>query len=296
MTEVSAEHRLGLAPGLFPFRGHLREIAGAREHSVDGGSGPPLVMLHGNPTWSFQFRHLILALRSDFRCLALDLPGFGLSDPPPGFGFRPEEYATLVAGWLAACDLRGATLVAHDWGGPIGLAAACAEPGRITRFVLGNTWAWPLNGSFHFEWFSRLAGGPVGRFGVRRFNLFVNGLMPAAMRRGRLPPAVMQAYRAPFADPRRRTGMHVLPAALTGSRDMLARLERDLQAIDGRHVMFLWPDRDFAFRPVELARWRALFPAAQIVTLANCGHFLFEEAGAECAAAIAGWLATAPHA
>lgn len=287
-----AEQRLGLAPGSFPFASDVRAVGRARLHVVDEGQGPALLMLHGNPTWSFLFRDLIAQLRDRYRCLAVDLPGFGLSEPPPGFGWRPQEHADLVAALLEQLDLRGATLVAHDWGGPIGLAAAFAHPGRLTRFVLGNTWAWPLNGIGHFEWFARLAGGPLGRVGARRWNLFVNGLMPLAMRSRSLSPAQMAAYRAPFADPTRRIGTHVFPAELLRSRTFLSRIERGLPSIDASRLLLLWPGADFAFRPQELARWRTLFPGVRVVDLPGCGHFVFEEAGPSCARHIVDWLGT----
>jgi haloalkane dehalogenase len=284
-----AETTLHLSPGSFPFESRFLRIGEANLHYVDEGNGPLLVMVHGNPTWAFLYRHLISALRGQFRCIALDLPGFGLSDPPAGFGFRPEEHASVVAAFLAAVDIQDATLVAHDWGGPIGLAAGFSQPGRLTRFIFGNTWAWPVNGIWHFEWFSRLMGGPIGRFGARHFNLFVNGVLPAAMQRGKLDPSVMQAYRAPLVDPARRTGTHVFPREITGSGDFLRGLEKRLNEIDGRSVLFLWPDRDIAFREAELARWRNIFPAAQVQAIKRCGHFLWEEAADEAASAIAAW-------
>ncbi|HZX30307.1 MAG TPA: alpha/beta fold hydrolase [Rhodocyclaceae bacterium] len=290
LSPTQAESQLSLAPGQFPFESRYRNIHGARIHYVDEGDGPVLFMVHGNPTWSFLYRHLILGLRHRFRCIAVDLPGFGLSETPAGFGFRPEEHAARVAALLAELQIEGGTLIAHDWGGPIGLAAAFAQPGRLTRFVLGNTWAWPVNGIWHFEWFSRLMGGPVGRFGARRFNLFVNGVLPAAMRRGPLPEAVLAAYRAPLQPAERRTGTHAFPRCITASRDFLAGLADGLGKIDGTQVLFLWPDRDIAFRDIELARWKSLFPQATTVILPNCGHYLWEEAADEAVSAIDAWL------
>ncbi|HLI86638.1 MAG TPA: alpha/beta fold hydrolase [Bryobacteraceae bacterium] len=286
-----AEQSLGLRPGAFPFESHFRTAGGAIVHYVDEGLGPTLFMVHGNPTWSFLYRHVIGALRPRFRCIAIDLPGFGLSQPPPGFSFLPEDHAVVVAALLADLGIKDATLVAHDWGGPIGLTAAFAEPGRLTRFALGNTWAWPVNGDWHFEWFSRLMGGPLGRFGARRWNLFVNGVMVWSMRRGPLTMEAKRAYQAPLRDPARRTGTHIFPAAITGSRDFLRGIEARLGELDGRDFLFLWPDGDIAFRAPELRRWRALYPKAQVVPISNCGHYVFEEAGPECAAALMQWLA-----
>lgn len=140
-------------------------------------------MLHGNPTWSYVFRHLIVRLRDRFRCIAPDLPGFGLSQAPDGYGFTPEEHATIVSAFVDELGLASFTPVVQDWGGPIGLYAASRIPERVERLVIGNTWCWPVNGDFHFEAFSRVMGGPIGRFGIRNFNAFVNAFMPAGINR-----------------------------------------------------------------------------------------------------------------
>jgi haloalkane dehalogenase len=99
-----------------------------------------LLMLHGNPTWSFVYREVIGSLRDRFRCIALDYPGFGLSVAAPGYRFLPEEHSTVVVSFLDRLGLSHATLVAHDWGGPIGLHAAEQRPDKFERFVLANTW------------------------------------------------------------------------------------------------------------------------------------------------------------
>ena len=288
-----AEQALGLEPGSFPFESHFCAVGGAKIHYVDEGQGTTLFMVHGNPTWSFLYRDVIGALRSRFRCIAIDLPSFGLSDPPDKFSYLPEDHVLVVAALLAELGVRDGVLVAHDWGGPIGLAAAIAQPGRLTRFVLGNTWAWPVNGEWHFEWFSRLMGGPFGRFAAKHWNLFVNGFMTTSMRRGSMTPAVKRAYLAPLRDPARRAGTHVFPASIIGSRDFLRGIELRLPDFDATRFLFLWPDRDVAFRTAELARWQSILPAASVVHLRNCGHYIFEEAGGECADAIATWLARA---
>lgn len=275
---------------LYPFESRFLQVEGARIHYVDEGTGLTLFMLHGNPTWSFLYRHLIMALREHYRCIAIDLPGFGLSDVPQNYSFLPEDHAARVAVFLERLDISDAILIAHDWGGPIGFAAALSTPGRLTRFVLGNTWAWPVNGVWHFEWFSRLMGGPLGRFGARRFNMFVNLYIPSGMRRGRLTAEVMNCYRAPFRDPSRREGTHIFPREIIQGREFLAKVEDGLGRFDGGRILFVWPGGDIAFREKELVRWRKYFPAAQVEIIANCGHFLWEEAPEEATAAIRKWL------
>ncbi|MFV0373954.1 alpha/beta fold hydrolase [Microbacterium sp.] len=194
----TAEREFGLTPGQFPFESRFVEMDGARLHYVNEGEGPVLLLIHGNPAWSFLYRHVIRDLSTGYRCIAVDLAGFGLSRPPEGFGFLPSEQAELVRAFIDELDLTAVTLVAHDWGGPIGLAALTARPDRLAAVSLGNTWAWPVADDRHFRQFSGVMGGPVGRFLNRSFAFFVNVVMPMSMKRRKLTPDEMRAYRAPF--------------------------------------------------------------------------------------------------
>jgi haloalkane dehalogenase len=157
--------------------------------------------------------------------------------------------------------------------------------GRITRLCLGNTWAWPVNGDFHFEWLSKLMGGPAGRFAANRYAVFVHVLMPASMKRRNLTQEEMRAFRAPFRERAARRRMHGFSAASTGSREWLSRWKLGLRSFKGP-VSFVWAEKDFAFREKELAHRQALLPQAQIVRLPNCGRYLWTEAPEECAAAV----------
>ena len=113
---------------LFPFESQFIDIDGHHVHYVDEGSGPTLLFLHGNPTWSFDYSQIIKSLRGEFRCIAVDYPGFGLSVAAPGYRYLPSEHAEVIGKFVDALRLSGATLVAHDWGGPIGLATVQHHP------------------------------------------------------------------------------------------------------------------------------------------------------------------------
>jgi haloalkane dehalogenase len=147
-----------------------------------------------------------------------------------------------------------------------------------------------VNGDLHFEWFSRLLGGPLGRWAARRHAILVNVLMPATMRRRTLEADEMAAYRAPFADPASRTPTHVLPDEIRRAGAWLDAVERTVAGFRGP-VHLIWPDRDIAFREKELAHWRTLLPQATVTRLANCGHYLWEDAPQECLDALVGFLA-----
>ena len=178
---------------LFPFQSRWLQTATARLHYVDEGAGQPILMLHGNPTWSFLYRHVILGLGSRFRCIAVDYPGFGLSERPSGYGYTPAEHAAVVGELVHELDLRDLIVMGHDWGGPIGLSLATADPERISGLVLGNTWFWPSDRRARV--FGRVMSSRPMQRAILNRNLFVERLLPAGINRD-LSVAEMEHYRA----------------------------------------------------------------------------------------------------
>ncbi|MEV2220449.1 alpha/beta fold hydrolase [Nocardia vinacea] len=267
------------------------ELNGHVVHYVDEGSGPILLMLHGNPTWSFVYRQVIGSLRDRFRCIALDYPGFGLSTAAPGYRYQPEEHAAVVVDFLDHLGLSDITLVAHDWGGPIGLHAAEHRPHKFTHLVVANTWAWPMNGDLQAELASRLMGGLVGRELIRQLNLFVNALIPAGHRRRKPTEIEMAHYRAALSTRERRHASAVLPGAIIGSHKFLADIEDRLKVLDQLPTLIVWADADIAFGDKERQRWEAKLPNHTTVVLHGVGHFLQSDAPAELSEAIAAWWA-----
>ena len=205
---------------LYPFADDYVELNGSRVHYVDEGSGPTLLLLHGNPTWSFLYREIIKALADSFRCIALDLPGFGLSHAAPGFAFTPAEHADVVEQLVLQLDLSGVTMMVQDWGGPVGFATATRHPERFVAFVIGNTWAWPKSDP-GTQLFSRILGGPLGAYLIQRRNFFIENILAnnvklrklSDARDGRLPRAVPDPRIAPpdARVPARDPGKQALP-------------------------------------------------------------------------------------
>jgi haloalkane dehalogenase len=273
---------------LYPFQSQYAQIDGADVHYVAEGSGPPLLLLHGNPTWSFLYREIIGALRDRFRCIALDYPGFGLSRARAGYGFTPAEHARVVEELVLELDLRDVTMMVQDWGGPIGLAVATRHPDRFAAFVIGNTWAWPKSDP-GTQVFSRLLGGPIGGYLILRRNFFVERIIPSGVRRRKLPAEVMDAYRGPFPTPESRRPMHVFPREILGSRSFLRQIESALPGVRDRPALIVWATKDFAFRDPERRRWEEAFPDHRTVILEGAGHYIQEDSPEEIATAIRDW-------
>jgi haloalkane dehalogenase len=278
--ETTAMRPLWLDEQLYPFHSSFVEIEGNRIHYVDEGSGPTLLLLHGNPTWSFLYRHIITQLSRQFRCVAVDYPGFGLSSARRGYSFKPREHSIVLERLVLALDLREIGLMVQDWGGPIGLGFAGRRPDLIRALVICNTWAWPAQGTKRLEWFSKIVGGPIGRFLILNFNAFVNLLVPSGVSR-RLSPAEMRAYRGPFPTQASRLPTAIFPKEILHSREYLAEVESGLGRLSHKPTLILWGDRDNAFRDRERERFEMLFPNHRTRILKGAKHFVQEEAPKE---------------
>ncbi len=262
---------------LYPFQSRFVEIEGNRIHYVDEGRGPTLLLLHGNPTWSFLYRHIITRLSRQFRCVAVDYPGFGLSLARPGYSFKPREHSTVLEQFVLALDLSEIGLMVQDWGGPVGLGFAGRHPDRIRALLICNTWAWPAQGTKHLEWFSKIVGGPIGRFLILNFNAFVNLILPSGVSR-RLSSEEMRAYRGPFPTRASRLPTAIFPREILHSREYLAEVESNLSRLSHKPTLILWGDRDTAFREAQRERFELLFPNHRTRILKGAKHFVQEEA------------------
>ena len=251
-----------------------------RLHYVDEGVGDPLVFVHGNPTWSFEFRHPIRELRSEFRCIAPDHVGFGLSSRSVRLeDHHPASHAQRFADLLNHLDVRDVTLFLNDWGGPIGLDFARRQPDRVRRLVIANTWCWPVDSDFHFKSFSFLMSSRIGQYLLRHHNMFVNQVMPRAVADRRvLTPVVMAHYRSAQSSPAARAASAALPGHIIGASDWLRSIWDDRSAFVEKPTLILWGHKDIAFRKKELERWKSVLRNFELVEFEDCGHFLAEEA------------------
>ncbi|MCX6433513.1 MAG: alpha/beta fold hydrolase, partial [Actinobacteria bacterium] len=161
----------------YPFTPRWFATPAGAMHYIDEGTGTPIVFVHGNPTWSFQFRNVFKELDGSRRCIAADHLGFGLSDKPRDFSYLPIDHARNFACFMESLDLRNVTLVVGDWGGPIGLSWALDNPDRVTSLVITNTWMWSVRSDWYYQAFSGIVGGPIGRQLIRRRNFFASSVV-----------------------------------------------------------------------------------------------------------------------
>jgi haloalkane dehalogenase len=273
----------------FPFAPHWREYQGLRLAHLDEGDGPPVLFMHGEPTWSFLWRHVIPPVRdAGFRCLAPDLPGFGRSDKPIDIDwYTYDRHTDAIAALLVALDLRDATVVVHDWGGPIGLRLAAEHPDRIARMVILDTGLFTGHQKMTEAWIS------FRDFVQRTEDLPVGFLVRGACQ---TDPGdeVIAAYEAPFPNADSKAGARAFPLILPTAPDApgAATGQRVLEALrdDQRPKLILWADSDPVL-PLETGRRFAAALGTEVAhVIENAGHFLQEDAGPRIGELIAGWL------
>ena len=277
---------------LYPFRPNYLNLDMGRMHYVDEGTGDPLVMVHGTPTWSFLFRHLIRELSTHCRTVAPDHIGFGLSDKPDGWSYRPADHARNLTTLVEHLRLRDITLAVHDFGGPIGLSYALEHPENISRLILFNTWMWSRANDRATVQGSRILGGPIGRFLYRRLNFSPRVLMRVGVgKKNVLTRRVHRQYVRAFPNARQRTGHWILARELIASSDWYESLWQRRDTLRDKPALILWGMKDPAFGAADLARWRELFPKAHVVTFPDTGHFVPEEQGETLVPTVARFMA-----
>ncbi len=264
-------------PAEYPFESRWHDRAEGTMHYVDEGEGPAIVMCHGNPTWSYLYRHIIKAMRGDTRCIAHDLPGFGYSPIPDGhFGFTVQEHVQWLESLLfERLKLQHFVLVVQDWGGPIGLDIASRHPERIRGIVISSTWAWPVPPAIRL--FSHAFGNPLLHEANLRFNLFPRWLMKATLGRNARTDSTLSAYISPFPDRDSRAAMAALPCELRDADPWLAALERRLSTLRHIPVEFIFGARDILSRPRYRERWHRHFPNAVTHVDPQAGHYTQED-------------------
>lgn len=266
----------------YPFKNHFLTLPVGKMHYVDEGEGDPIVMVHGNPAWSFEFRNVIKEMSKTHRCLAPDHIGFGLSDKPENWTYLPEQHAKNFELWMDSLDLHNITLVVNDWGGPIGLSYALKHPERIKKIVILNTWLWSVENDPHFKKFSNFMGSWFGRFLIKRFNFFGKQVVKKAVGDSKkLSKKIHKHYYLHLETPAQRKGSYVFPKHIIGSSKWLDSLWQEKEKINSIPTAFVWGMKDIAFREQDLNFWLDNWKNSSVVKLPEIGHFPQEEAPEE---------------
>ena len=271
---------------LYPFTSHYLNLNGLRYHYIDEGQGDPVVMVHGNPTWSFYYRELIKALSDGYRCIVPDHIGCGLSDKPgpASYDYRLRNRIDDLEKLLDALKVdKAITLVLHDWGGMIGMAYAVRHPDRISRLVVMNTAAFLPPSSKRIPWRLSLirSSGPLATLSVLGLNLFAVGALYMASDKG-LSAEVKKGLTAPYNCWKNRIAtlkfVQDIPLVETDPSYRLVRqVGEQLQTLARLPMLICWGEHDFVFDSDYLSEWQRRFSKAEVHRFPDAGHYVLED-------------------
>jgi haloalkane dehalogenase len=271
---------------LYPFTSHYLDMNGLKYHYVDEGSGEPIVMVHGNPTWSFYFRELIKSLSSEYRAIVPDHIGCGLSDKPDSmeYDYRLKNRVDNLEALIENLDLEEKiTLVLHDWGGMIGTAYALRHPEKISRLVIFNTAAFlpPDAKKIPIRLHLIRNSGPLAAIAVLGFNLFAVGALLMASHRG-LSSEIKRGLVAPYNCWKNRIAtLKFVQDIPLGANDPSYRLvkqaDEHLYTLSKLPTLICWGEHDFVFDLDYLGEWQRRFPDAEVHRFPDAGHYVLED-------------------
>jgi haloalkane dehalogenase len=296
----------------YPFQSHFLDLSGIRLHYLDEGAGEPIVMLHGNPTWSYYYRRLVLALRGTNRVIVPDHVGCGLSDKPDDSRYcytlanRVQDLERLLEHLDSSLIphpsslTKKLTLVLHDWGGIIGMAYASRYPERIKRLIILNTAAFHLPPGKPLPWSLRIFRVPLlGAFLVRGLNAFCRGAATHCCTRRPMTSEIREGYLAPYDSWKNRIAVlrfvQDIPLR-TGDDcyDLVSDIQNGLSRFASTPMLICWGEKDFVFDKDFRAEWQRHFPRAEVHRFFDDGHYVLEDASEEITGLIRNFLVSHP--
>ncbi len=288
-----------ISQALYPFKSHFFDRgAGLQMHYLDEGEGAPVLMVHGNPSWSFYYRNLVQALSGSRRCIVPDHIGMGLSDKP-----GDEAYAYTLAQRIDDLDAlvsslnltEPLTLVVHDWGGMIGFGWAVRHPEQVARIVILNTGAFPLPKEKALPGLLKLTRTHLGALLVRGFNAFSWGATKVGCTRNKMSPEISQAYRAPYDSWANRIAtlrfVQDIPLGPDDAGfDLVENVAANLHQFSTTPALIAWGAKDFVFDDAFLRQWRKYLPQAEVRVWEDASHYILEDAAEEVIPFVANFI------
>lgn len=275
---------------LYPFEHNFLHLESGNMHYVDEGQGETILFVHGTPTWSFLYRDFIKDLSKEYRCIAMDHIGFGLSDKPDSIIGTPEWHAKNLSEFINKLDLDSITLVVHDFGGPIGLAAGIENNSRIKRVVLFNSWLWETKQNKEAKKIDRIVSSRLGKYLYLNMNISPKVLLKKGfLNKKNLTKAGHQHYIKPFPNKNSRISLLKLAKGLVGSSDWYQKQWEQLDVLETKKWLILWGTKDAFITMDYLKKWREKIPKATIKEIES-GHFVQEEATEESIQAIRAFM------
>ncbi len=268
---------------LYPFDSHYLDINENSLHYLDEGEGEVVLMLHGNPTWSFYYRNLVLKLRDQFRCVAPDHMGCGLSSKPQIYPYRLSMHIANVEQLVSKLNIKRFHLVIHDWGGAIGMGLAKNMPDRVGKIIILNSAAF-LSQQLPLR--IKLCRTPIlGAVLIRAFNVFARyALTMATAKKGGLKGKVREGFLFPYHNWSSRIAQlrfvqDIPMRPKDNSYPLMQEIENSLQEFQKNQVLICWGEQDFCFNDHFLKTWMKYYPTAEVYKFSDGGHYILEDGG-----------------
>jgi len=266
-----------LDDSLYPFESKYVRLEEGNIHYVDEGSGDIIVFVHGTPTWSFLYRNIIKGLSSDYRCIAMDHLGFGLSDKPKLFSGAPQDHAKNLSEFFRKLNLKDITLVVHDFGGPIGLAAGIDNQTRIKKIVLMNSFLWATKNDENANKIDKIVNSWLGKFLYLNMNFSPKVLLKKVFAdKNNLSKKVHNHYIKPFPNRQSRIPLLNIAKALVGSSDWYHSQWQQIHKLADKKWLILWGMKDKFITTKYLDKWKDRLQDVETKEF-DCGHFVQEE-------------------
>lgn len=261
----------------YPFASNYFDINGQKLHYIDEGKGETILFVHGTPSWSFDYRNIIKKLKENFRCVAIDHIGFGLSDKPEQYDYSTQNHSKTLEKFVLEKNLENSTLVVHDFGGPIGLNFAIQYPEKIKRVVIINSWLWSSKTDPDFIRLSKILKSPLLPFLYRYLNFSPRFILPKSFGNNKISKQLLKHYTQPFADRTQRNGALSFAKSLLNDQDWFEQLWNKRQAISNKATLFIWGMKDPFFKPHYLEKFQIGFINSTTIKIETSGHFPQEE-------------------
>jgi pimeloyl-ACP methyl ester carboxylesterase len=261
----------------YPFESKYLNINGQSLHYIDEGKGAVLLFVHGTPSWSFDFRHLIKKLSKRYRCIAIDHIGFGLSDKPEQYDYSTINHGKTLEAFVRYLSLREITLIVHDFGGPIGFYFAINNPQLVRNYVVFNSWLWSSASDPEFMKLSKVLKSPLLPFLYLYLNFSPRFLLPLSFAKNKPIAKILRHYTRPFSKRSERYGALAFAKSLVHDQEWFESLWNGKGEIASSAVLFIWGVRDKFVTPDYLEKFESGFGNSETILLKECGHFPQEE-------------------
>ncbi len=261
----------------YPFNANYFDINEQKLHYIDEGKGETLLFVHGTPSWSFDYRNIIKKLKENYRCIAIDHIGFGLSTKPEQYDYSTQNHSKTLERFVLEKQLDNITLVVHDFGGPIGLNFAIEHPEKIKNLIILNSWLWSSENDPDYMKIKKVLKSPLLPFLYRYLNFSPRFILPQSFGDNKLSKKLLKQYTKPFAEKTQRNGALAFAKSLLNDQDWFEQLWNKRNAISDKPTLFVWGMRDTVIKPHNLDKFQSSFTKSKTLKLETSGHFPQEE-------------------